>query len=180
VSTADKITPEVQLKSSELGKLIQESEQTEATQRQFMEPAAVTKKKRGRPSNADKQAETEAQTQATPAVPSFDCAPAFKVIFGITGAWIVRYTGEPELGLLPEEVDALGAAWGAVAQRYLPDFMATHGELFVAVAVTGGVGMRIYTVASKLVEEKQRKQSEYNQKVRNENQPVKNSDAIVQ
>lgn len=158
-----KISPEQALNAKALGSLIDSATELEGEGRQFMEPAATAvKKKRGRPSNAEK-AERETQTPppaaTPPGAPPFDCKPACRTIFGITSAWIVRYTEQPAMALLPGEVDGLGDAWGAVCNRYIPDFLAEHGEIVAAVAITGAVSMRLYSVADSLIAEKHRERN---------------------
>lgn len=168
------VSADQRLNVAELDALIGQSEQVESSARQFMEPQSATpKKKRGRPSNAEK-AERQSSEESRPSQPlpesdpRFDCKPACRLIFGVTSAWIVRYTEEPKMALYDQEIAALGDAWGAVAERYLPAFLNQYGEIVGALAVTGTVGIRLYHVSSQLVEEKQRRRREENERIRGE------------
>lgn len=153
-----KIDPEKQLHAAELDSLIGQAEAAETGARSFMEPAAtVAKKKRGRPTKEEVAArEPQAQpADALPPPPALDCKPAFQLGFGITSAWLVRYTGESRMALLPEEIEALAQAWAAVAEKHLPTLLATYALEFTAVIVTGTVGIRLYAVTSEIIKERE-------------------------
>ncbi len=149
------------LKANELKSLLNEADETEQSGRSLMEPAAVAKKKKGRPSNAEKaareaQAAPAAQAAPEPQIPAFDCTPAATLTFSMLSAWVARYTEEPRMAMYPEEIQLLGQSWGLVANQYLPQWLAAHANLATAIVITGQVGMRLNSTAQMLIKEKQR------------------------
>lgn len=152
-----------------LGDLISQAENTESEARGFMEPAAtVTKRPRGRPKgsgNASKNDQASAgngssaggggQEGVPPGPPPFDCRPAFQKVFGITSAWLVRYVDDSRMGLLPEEIQELGNAWGAIANKYAPSMLSAYGEEITAIMVTGAIAARLYQVSGQILAERE-------------------------
>lgn len=155
VQSAEKV-----MKAGELKELLDQAEENEQTGRSLMEPAAIAKKKRGRPSNAEKAAREAEQPSpgpapnAPPPPPPLDCTPACILTFDLTSKWICRYTEEPRMALHKDEIEGLGKAWGAVANQYLPAWLAQHANLVAACVITGQVGMRLNATAQELVKEK--------------------------
>ena len=178
------VSPEKKLNVEALDTLITQSEEIETSTRGFMEPAVVSKKKRGRPSNADKQAKAESsppppppEAQAAPA--GFDCKPACKFAFAFLSATLVRYVEDDRVAAKEEEIELLGNAWGAVAEKYLPTYLSNHGELILALGVTGGVGLRIYSVMGEIIEEKTRFQEFQARAMRGSEKPTDLASAIA-
>jgi len=164
------ISPEQQLKANELNSLIDDAEEAESGSRGFMEPQATVKKKRGRPSNAERAArEAESANEAAGAPPPLPPAPspemkeAATFLFQMISLSFTRYvnvqTGIPMtvlqakgVGATPEELESLGHIWGMVGDRYLPS-VRDHALLIAAAGCTGKVGFRIYSSIGALVEE---------------------------
>lgn len=144
--------------SAVLDDLIQSSAEVAEGQRDFMAPQSSVRKKRGRPTKeeaAEKAASAEANEPTEPPPPVIDTKPACEMAFNLASSYLVRTTGEKRMALMPEEIDALATVWGKVLDKHLPAILGEYALEIAALAVTGQVATRIYSVASILVAEKQ-------------------------
>ncbi len=144
-----------------IGELRQKAAESETVTRDFMDPKQP-KRGRGRPPNdpnAPKKERDYAAEHAKrkakggtgtdqaggAAAADFDFKKGARGIFTVASALIVRSTGVQALALMSEEIDALGDAWGTVAEIYIPETLSKHGALIMAGTITAGVAMRLHT-----------------------------------
>lgn len=142
--------PETVIGEAEIESLIEQANQASSESRTFMEPAASAPKRgRGRPK---KEAPPKQEEGPKAEEPKVDFSGLFIPVFQVGSAMLVRATGVPEVALVPQEITGLSVAWGAVAAKYAPAFLAQHGELIVAIGTTLSVGARINATLKEAIE----------------------------
>lgn len=155
-----------------------EAEHHDPDARGFMEPKTSTKGKGGRKrKNPDdpKWARIDAQKAQGPnpqgntsqpggtATPppndaktmGADFSIAIRGLFAVGSNALVKATKCPDVALSDEELKSLGDVWGAVAAKYMPQYLNDHAELVSAIVVTGAIGLRIHNVMEKEIARRQ-------------------------
>lgn len=151
VSSPDpKQNPDVIPGISAIEGLIDQASEASHSSRPLMQPKSVSeKRKNGRPrKNPDDpkwQTESGAQPEAAPQpqIPTFDATSACRDLFKVTSRLIVTQTGVEACALHETEIESLATTWGSVANQYMPAFLAQHGPIIAACAVTAGVAIRL-------------------------------------
>ena len=159
-----------------ISRLIDQAQDDQGATRPLMEPkaaGAAGKRRPGRPrKNPEdpKWGEREAQAAAEavpPGPPPFDATSAFRDFFKVSSRILVAKTQVEECALQDAEVEGLATSWGAVANQYMPAFLAKHGPLLAATMVTTSVAMRLNATLQAEIE---RRKAERATHVENEEQ----------
>lgn len=160
--------PQTAVGEDALADLIERAASDQGGSRPLMTPKDGTTKI-GRPSRSDPRykgknkklggEEVAADPAAPPGPPPFDATGACKEFFKVASKVLVAKTGVADCALLPEEIDGLGSAWGAVANQYMPVVLAQYGPLILACSITGSVIMRLNVVAQNEIERRKAAQA---------------------
>ncbi len=162
-------TEKINRDTSGLDGLIDSASNVSDDARDFMQPASAVPKKRGRPSNEEKAAKEQSETESAPVAPPSVSKPMFEMTFKMLSAYLKATAKDERFCLLPEEIEGLSIGWASVLDKYAPDALNKYALEISALAVTAIAGFRLHGVAKLINHERQK----MNDEIRANRVPVK-------
>lgn len=119
-----------------------------------MSPATSVRKKRGRPSNAEKEAQAEQEKTDEPKPPEFDNKPIFKAGFEMLSQTLKSSVHDERFGLLQSEIDNFTILGDALVNKWSPDVFNKYALELAAAAAVIATGFRLRAVGKMIISER--------------------------